>query len=1138
MNSLTMSTVVVPGAVALLLFLLFTYLYEQSRQQYFRAWQFAWAFYTLHYGLDAWDASPYHQRITVVSYLGSLLLVAMTLCIYVSTRLMREKFRIRWDDVTLGVAGMLLAWWNLRAQMAGGVFAPGTSVVPHTPLDVGMGVVLLYCSFYFYRHAHRKNSLAFTLLAIALALWAVLMVFGELRNPFVAIFGAAGHVLGPIPQMLLGVAMVMVLFENERNAVQENALAFSTLGVDPTRLLSADDLVPSLRSILDRLVAPLPTGRAVIYISERWRAILPSVQRGFSPELISKLERSGAGEYIAELAYRRGGFANFHNVLEMSEPLPAFPGARFEQFREVMRQENIRNITAVSLQTRGHNFGIIFFPHAARSMFGSSNLRLLIGLALQIGLTLENYVVMHDAQRRTKEYELLTQIGQAVSSRLDQDEILRTVHKELGQIFDTTDFYVAFQEGDEIRFELEIEKGQLLPKRSRKVDNGLTEYILRTGQPLLIRADLEKARERLGITFKPQNPAKCFCGAPIQLGGKSAGVMAARSVEREYVFEERDLEVMQTAAGQVAVAVENARLFAEEQRRSRQFAFLNSISKTAISSEDAEQMLLEIVGHIQKNFRFDHIGIGIFDYTRKDIEIKAEAGTTAKALGKRIPLGVGILGRVARTGESALVQTTAGDTLLQGVLPDSRAVLCIPITYGETLLGVLNVESRREDAFSPQDVLIMNTLADLLATALHNSFVFQKLQQQSITDGLTGIKTRRFFWEALTSEWKRASRSGRPFSVVLIDLDKFKEVNDSLGHLEGDLVLARVGRLLEQKCRQSNVVARYGGDEFIILMPETGVDQAQSLADRLRIWLSTDPMLQEHHITGSFGVASFPVHGLSAEDIIRVADSGMYASKHAGGDRVSTNDDFGTDEPGAVQRQQISAHIEGFLQRERTGPEHLEELLATLAKLCSSEPGEEDNNLHVLRESIEALTRAAELRERNATGHGEMVARYSELMGRAMGLSPEEIDDIAYAARVHDVGKIFVPDRILNKAGPLSEEEFFLAKVHTDVGEKILGTIPGSESLQKAVKHHHEAVDGSGYPDGLRGEQIPLWARILAVADAYVNMTTDRSFAAAKTSEQALAELERLSGIRYDGMLVRILARQLKGDRTSPSLGS
>ena len=476
-------------------------------------------------------------------------------------------------------------------------------------------------------------------------------------------------------------------------------------------------------------------------------------------------------------------------------------------------------------------------------MFGSSNLRLLIGLALQIGLTLENYVVMHDAQRRTKEFALLTEIGQAISSRLDQDEILRTVHQELGQIFDTSDFYIAFQDGDEISFELEVEKGEILPKRSRKVANGLTEYIIRSGQPLLIRAELEKARERLGVTFMPARPAKCFCGAPILLGGKPAGVMAAKNIDREYVFEQRDLEVMQTAAGQVSVAVENARLFAEEQRRARQFAFLNNISKTAISSEDSEQMLADIVGHIQKNFSFDHIGIGILDYVTKDIEIKAEAGITAQALGKRIPLGVGILGRVARTGESG-AGTDHRRRTIAGRDAGAKSVLCIPISYGESLLGVLNVESQNEDAFTPQDRLIMNTLADLLATALHNAFVFQKLQQQSITDGLTGIKTRRFFFETLGSELKRASRSGRPISVVLMDLDKFKGVNDTKGHLEGDLVLARVGRLLEQKCRQSNVVARYGGDEFIILMPETGVEQALILAERLRLWIAAGPVAQ------------------------------------------------------------------------------------------------------------------------------------------------------------------------------------------------------------------------------------------------------------------------------------------------------
>jgi diguanylate cyclase (GGDEF)-like protein len=909
------------------------------------------------------------------------------------------------------------------------------------------------------------------------------------------------------------------------------------LGVDPRQLLFAENLVPNMQAALERLRSALPMNRAAIVITERWRGLLPSVQYGFSQGFIEALEKSGAGDYVCELAYRQSGIFTVQDLAEMTEPLPVAPMGTFTEFKRILTEAEVRNLTAVNLQTREHNFGVILFPHAERRAFGSSGPRLMVGLALQLGLTLENYVVSHDAHRRTKEYELLTEIGKAISSRLDQDEILRTIQIELGQIFDTSHFYIAFQEGDQIRFELEIRDSRVLPKRTRELRNAFTEHVIRNGEPLLIRSDLENTRKSLGISHVPQRPAKCLIAAPIflgnKLGSKASGIMVAMNPDREFVFEQRDLDVLVTAAGQVSVAVENARLFAEEQRRSRQLAFLNNVSRTAISSDDPVHMLGQIASEIQKNFSFDHIGIGLLDYGTKEIEIKAEAGATAHAMGRRIPLGNGILGRVARTGERALVQNALPGNLT-GILPDSRAVLCIPITYGESLLGVLNIESRSENAFSPQDVLILNTLADLLATALHNAFVFQKLQQQSITDGLTGIKTRRFFWEALSAEWKRASRSGRPFSVVLIDLDKFKEVNDTMGHFEGDLVLARVGRLLEQKSRQSNVVARYGGDEFIVLMPETGAEQAQVLAERLRQWLATDPMLNEHHITGSFGVASFPMHGFSIEDIIRVADAGMYVSKRSGGNSVSTAQEFVEGQDFARQRQQISAYIEGFLQRENSGPDHLQELTSTLRKLCG---GDEGCNVPLLKEAIESLSRAAESRELQSAGHGDLVARYTEVVARALGLSSEETADVVYAARVHDVGKIFVTERVLNKPGPLGEDEFQQVKMHAHVGAEIVGTIPHSQMMREAIEHHHQRFDGSGYPDGLRGEQIPLWARIIALTDAYANMVTEQSFAAARTPEQALEELSKMSGTRFDGMLVRLLLRGLKSERMSSGTG-
>ena len=165
------------------------------------------------------------------------------------------------------------------------------------------------------------------------------------------------------------------------------------------------------------------------------------------------------------------------------------------------------------------------------------------------------------------------------------------------------------------------------------------------------------------------------------------------------------------------------------------------------------------------------------------------------------------------------------------------------------------------------------------------------------------------------------------------------------------------------------------------------------------------------------------------------------------------------------------------------------------------------------------------------------MARYSEVIARALGLSAEETADLVYAARVHDVGKIFVTEQILNKLGPMSDEEFFELKMHPHIGAEIVGKIPHSDLMREAIEHHHQRFDGSGYPDGLRGEQIPLWARIIGVADAYANMVTEQPFAAARTPDQALDELSKMSGMGFDGMLVRLLLRGLRSERTSSSSG-
>ena len=193
MNSVATGLVLIPGAVALLVFLVFTYLYEQNRHSYFRAWQLAWAAYTLHYALKA--VEYFRGPSALLLFLSSLLLVAMAICIFVSTRLMREPFQLKWYDVALTLVGVLLAYVSLRAQMASGAFERerATPVPIYLRLEVGLAAMLLYCSFHFYRYAFRRNSVAFRTLAFSLALWAALMGVGQIRQPFLDVVGQSGR---------------------------------------------------------------------------------------------------------------------------------------------------------------------------------------------------------------------------------------------------------------------------------------------------------------------------------------------------------------------------------------------------------------------------------------------------------------------------------------------------------------------------------------------------------------------------------------------------------------------------------------------------------------------------------------------------------------------------------------------------------------------------------------------------------------------------------------------------------------------------------------------------------------------------------------------------------------------------------
>ncbi|MGH9711201.1 MAG: diguanylate cyclase, partial [Candidatus Acidiferrales bacterium] len=370
-----------------------------------------------------------------------------------------------------------------------------------------------------------------------------------------------------------------------------------------------------------------------------------------------------------------------------------------------------------------------------------------------------------------------------------------------------------------------------------------------------------------------------------------------------------------------------------------------------------------------------------------------------------------------------------------------------------------------------EEIQLLRTLADLFAGALHNAVTFQKAQEQAITDGLTGVKTHRFLMEALSAEWKRSTRASRPFSLVLMDLDRFKFVNDFYGHLEGDVVLQRVGLILEQNCRRSDVVARYGGDEFVILMPETSVEQARQIAGKLRSWVASDPLLRDKNITASFGIASYPIHGSTPQELIQVADASMYLSKHQGGNAVFTAEPREPGDTKTWKRDVLEAYLGVMLHRQfSTGPEAFNEIYRRIEQFSQS-LNERSQSLSFEQlptpvvETMTSLAYAVDAKDQYTHGHSRKVSTYAALIAQAAGLKPIDVEEVRLGALLHDVGKVGIPEEILNKAGPLDADEWETMKSHAVLGWRILDPLLALRNVREMVKHHHEFFDGSGYPD-------------------------------------------------------------------------
>ncbi len=401
-------------------------------------------------------------------------------------------------------------------------------------------------------------------------------------------------------------------------------------------------------------------------------------------------------------------------------------------------------------------------------------------------------------------------------------------------------------------------------------------------------------------------------------------------------------------------------------------------------------------------------------------------------------------------------------------------LLVVPMTMEGRITGLVYAASK-PGGFTQDDSKLLTIFAGQAAVIIDNARLFEQTRHLAVTDPLTGLWNRRHLQQERAAEAVRARRSGHPLSVLVMDMGDLKLLNDTYGHVVADQAIVMVARVLLTVCREVDIVGRYGGDEFAVILPATDAQGAASLADRILAALDNQPFLApdgtQVQLSVSVGGATYPSHTDDPDKLFSLADEAMYRAKMAGGG-------------------QSASATSGYEELPEQVNSELEELVGLLA--------------------------AIDIRDQHTIKHSRDVTKRALALGRAAGLSAGQLGALEIASMLHDVGKIGTPSDVLLTQKPLRLEEQKMLRDHPRAGYILVEQIPQMKAVSQAVLYHHERYDGTGYPVGLSGEDIPLLARILRIVDAFSNMLADHPNNDSMSLEAVLEEIGAKAGTHFD----------------------
>ncbi len=573
---------------------------------------------------------------------------------------------------------------------------------------------------------------------------------------------------------------------------------------------------------------------------------------------------------------------------------------------------------------------------------------------------------------------------------------------------------------------------------------------------------------------------------PLLARNKLVAVLALTRAKSRNTYDIDDLELLRFVSGQAAIMIDNAQLYTESKAITDDLRLINRLTQIITSSLNMNEVYERFIAELRKVMDADWASIALIEGDNLHLVALTSLATSEWKQGETMPLKGTGTAYVTKTKKTLIEKDLSqrhkfwtGEVHLKAGI---RSILYVPLISKGEAIGALIIGSFRPNAYEARQVALLDQLAAQIAVVMENSRLYEEIRAQAIRDELTGLLNRRHFEQRLSEEIERHSRYGGNFCLIISDLDRFKDYNDTYGHRAGDKLLWEVAQIVKESVRGVDLVFRYGGDEFGILLPQTTIEDAHIVSERVRTQIETDMETRGIALTVSLGIASWPTDGITPDDVVRAADATLYQAKQSGGNRT------------LIFSEIASSPIKHAIAR------------ISDEKMALS--------------TVHALVAAVDAKDRYTFRHSRLVVTYAKALAKAAGLPPQKIAIIETAALLHDVGKIGIPDELLNKKGKLTAEEWEMLQSHSSVGVTIIGHVPKLAPCLPIILHHHERYNGLGYPKNLKGEEAPLEARILAVADAFAAMISVRPYRPALSYKEAIEELRRGAGTQFDPKLV------------------